>query len=129
MKPIEKDELYEHLSGFLKNKGIELKEGSYSKGIHAGCSLLADAINLSQRGLERAKGEIDKNLDRVRQVIHEKTAPASKSNPQSSSSKPPVQESRGQTSKSASKSPGVKGPAPKASRRQRQRQHRKNKRG
>src|SRR5438128_12445377 len=75
MKPIEKDELYEHVSGFLKNKGIELKEGSYTKGIHAGCSLLADAINLSQKGLERAKMEIDKNLERVRQVIHEKTAP------------------------------------------------------
>src|SRR3982074_2248973 len=75
MKPIEKDELYEHVSGFLKNKGIELKEGSYTKGIHAGCSLLADAINLSQTGLERAKTGIEKKFDQVRQVIHQKTAP------------------------------------------------------
>jgi hypothetical protein len=75
MKPIEKDELYEHLGEFLRNKGIELKEGSYTKGIHAGCSLLADAINLSQAGIERARTGLDKKLDQVRQVIHEKTAP------------------------------------------------------
>src|SRR6266851_3594196 len=75
MKPIQKDELYEHLGQFLKDKGIELTEGSYTKGIHAGCSLLADAINLSQAGLERAKAGLDKKLDQVRQVIHEKTAP------------------------------------------------------
>jgi hypothetical protein len=75
MNAIRKDELYENISQFLKNKGIELKEGSYTKGIHAGCSLLADAINLSQTGLDRAKNGIEKKLDQVRQVIHEKTAP------------------------------------------------------
>jgi hypothetical protein len=77
MKTIKKDDLYENLSQFLKGKGIELKEGSYSKGIHAGCSLLADAVNLSQTGLERAKVGLEKKVDQVRQVIHEKTAPAS----------------------------------------------------
>jgi len=75
MKPIQKDELYENLGQFLKSKGIELKEGSYTKGVHAGCSMLADAINLSQAGLERAKNEFEKRLDQVRQVIHESTAP------------------------------------------------------
>ena len=75
MKPIQKDELYEHMSQFLKAKGIEMKDGSYPRSVKAGCSLLADAINLSQKGLSRAKDEIDKNLDRMRQVIHEKTAP------------------------------------------------------
>src|ERR1035437_2011261 len=75
MKPIQKDELYAHLSEFLKAKGIEMKDGSYPRGIQAGCSLLADAINLSQSGIKRAKVEIDKNVERVRQVIHEKTAP------------------------------------------------------
>jgi hypothetical protein len=83
MNPIQKDELYENISQFLKNKGIELKEGSYTKGIHAGCSLLADAINLSQTGLERAKNGLEKKLDQVRQVIHQKTAP-----------KPPVSATR-----------------------------------
>src|SRR5262249_14930474 len=75
MKPIEKSELYEHVTGFLKSKGVELKSGSYASGIQAGCSLLADAINLSQQGLSRAKVELDEKLDRVRQAIHEKTAP------------------------------------------------------
>ena len=75
MKPIQRDELYEHVSQFLKAKGIEMKDGSYPRGIQKGCSILADAINLSQKGISQAKAEIDKNLDRMRQVIHEKTAP------------------------------------------------------
>jgi hypothetical protein len=77
MKPIEQNEIYDHFSGFLKSRGIELKAGSYSKGIQKGCSLLADAINLSQKGIEKAKSGIDEKLDQMRQVIHEKTAPKS----------------------------------------------------
>src|SRR5262249_22068409 len=87
MKPIEKNELYENLRQFLKGKGVDLTEGSYSKGIHAGCSLLADAINLSQTGLELAKTELEKRVDQVRQVIHEKTAPR-KARPASSNRQP-----------------------------------------
>ena len=75
IRPIKKDELYEHLSQFLKAKGVEMKDGSYPRSVQAGCSLLADAINLSQKGITRAKVEIDKNLERMRQAIHEKTAP------------------------------------------------------
>jgi hypothetical protein len=75
MKPIEKDELYAHVAQFLKAKGVEMKDGSYPRGIQAGCSLLTDAINLSQKGIKRAKVELDKSVERMRQVIHEKTAP------------------------------------------------------
>jgi hypothetical protein len=75
MNKIDKTELYEHVSGFLKTKGVELKEGSYSRRIEQGCGLLADAVNLSQQALQRTKAEMDKRLDRMRQVIHEKTAP------------------------------------------------------
>jgi hypothetical protein len=81
MKPIQKDELYEHLSQFLKAKGVEMKDGSYPKAIQKGCSILADAINLSQKGITQAKVQIDKNLDRMRQAIHEKTAPKAASKP------------------------------------------------
>jgi len=81
MKPIQKDELYEHLSKFLKAKGVEMKDGSYPKAVQKGCSLLADAINLSQKGITQAKAQIDKNLERMRQVMHEKTAPKSASKP------------------------------------------------
>ena len=81
MQPIQKDELYEHLSQFLKAKGIEMKDGSYPKAVQKGCSILADAINLSQKGITQAKVQIDKNLERMRQVIHEKTAPKAASKP------------------------------------------------
>jgi hypothetical protein len=75
MKPLDKNELYENLTGFLKTKGIELKEGSYAQAVQKSCSLLTDAINLGQDGLERAKSKLDSKVDQMRQVIHEKTAP------------------------------------------------------
>ncbi len=83
MKPIRKEELYEHLTEFLKAKGVEMKDGSYPQAIQKGCSFLADAINLSQKGITQAKEQIDRNLDRMRQIIHEKTAPkaAAKTSP------------------------------------------------
>jgi len=81
MKHIEKEELYQHLSEFLKTKGVELKEGSYTNFIHNGCKVLADAINLSQQGLRRAKSGLDQKLDRMRQVIHHKTAPKPRAKP------------------------------------------------
>jgi hypothetical protein len=75
MKTINKNELFEHLSGFLKSKGIELKEGTYSKRIQQGCNLLADTVNATQKTVKRAKVVADENLDRLRQSIHEATAP------------------------------------------------------
>lgn len=75
MKQIDKGELYKHLCGFLETRGIELKEGSYTKRIEQGCGLLSEAINLGQKGITRAKTEVDEKLDQMRQVIHEKTAP------------------------------------------------------
>jgi hypothetical protein len=96
MKPIHRDELYQNLSGFLKSRGIELKDGSYAQGIQRTCSVLADAINLGQKGLGRAKAEIGKKLDQVRQVVHEKTAPASpaRAAAQTSARKPPGAKSK-----------------------------------
>ena len=90
MKTLEKDELYQNLQEFLKTKGVELKEGSYSRKVQKSCSLLSDTINASQKGLARAKGEIDKKLDQLRQVIHEKTAPHA-STASSKSEAPPAQ--------------------------------------
>jgi hypothetical protein len=84
MKPLEKDELYQHIHGFLKNRGVELKEGGYSQTIQKSCSLLSDAINVGQEGLARAKVEVDKKLDQLRQVIHEKTAPPGSASAKSS---------------------------------------------
>jgi hypothetical protein len=81
MTPLNQDDLYQNLRGFLKIKGIELQEGSYARGIQKSCSLLTEAINLGQKGLDRAKVGIDAKLDQMRQVIHEKTAPRRESRP------------------------------------------------
>jgi hypothetical protein len=75
MKTIQKEELFGNLSSFLKTKGVELKEGSYTQAVEKSCGILADVINLTQQGVDRAKTKIDKRLDQMRQVIHEKTAP------------------------------------------------------
>lgn len=89
MKPLEKDELFQNLSEFLKRKGIELKQGSYAQGIQKGCTLLTGTVNAGRRGLECAKAGFDKKLDRMRQVIHEKTAPKAAAAP--SPPEPPPQ--------------------------------------
>lgn len=75
MKTIHHDELYNNLGGFLKSKGIELTDGCCPRALKAGCELLADAVNLSQRGIQRTKKEVDRNLELLRQAIHEMTAP------------------------------------------------------
>ena len=77
MNQIKHEELFGNLKGFLKSKGVELAEGSYTKRVQQGCELLADSINLSQKALKRATTVVDKGLDQLRQTIHEKTAPKS----------------------------------------------------
>ena len=94
MKPIKKDELFSHVSEFLKKRGVEMKEGSYSQAIQNGCSFLTDAINLSQQGMERAKTEFDRHLDHMRRVIHEKTAPKTKPGAESKARKPKARVNR-----------------------------------
>jgi len=84
MKPIDKEELFENLTHFLKARGIQLREGNYKTGIRTGCNVLADAINFGQEGLAKAKAGVDKKLDQMRQVIHEQTAPRPAANPQPS---------------------------------------------
>jgi hypothetical protein len=75
MKTIEKDELFDNVRQFLKKKGIELTDGSYSRTIQKSCRIVADVVNMGQQGLERAKNGIDRKLDQVREVIHRRTTP------------------------------------------------------
>jgi len=103
MKPIAKDELYDHTSQFIKARGIEMKEGSYTKRNQKGFGLLADAINLTHKGIERASAEIDTKLDQLRQVIHEKTAPKPPANPPAA--QPPATPQPAVASKAAAKPP------------------------
>ena len=81
MNEINKEEMFGNLKNFLKSKGIELQEGSYSEGIRKSCDMLADTVNLSQRGFEHAKNAMGKGLDQLRQTIHERTAPRSAAPP------------------------------------------------
>ena len=91
MNKIDKDELFRHLSGFLKAKGVELQEGAYSQQIQKGCGILADTVNLSQQAFDRAKTEMERQLEHMREIIHESTAPrttkAKSSGPRKSSPK------------------------------------------
>jgi len=75
MKTIKQDELFQGLSEFLKAKGIELKDGAYPQRIRRACNLLGDTINATQKTARKAKDEVDKKLDQLRQTIHEATAP------------------------------------------------------
>jgi hypothetical protein len=75
MKTIKQDELFQHLGGFLKSKGVEFTDGSYAQRIRQGCNLLTDAVNATQKTMRTAKVEVDKKLDQLRQTIHEATAP------------------------------------------------------
>ena len=75
MKTIKKDELFRNLGGFLKSKGIELNDGSYTTRIQKSCNLLGDAINATQKTVKQTKVHVDQALDQLRQSIHEHTAP------------------------------------------------------
>ncbi len=102
MQTIKKDELFRNLGDFLKSKGIELNEGSYTTRIQNGCNLLADAINATQKTVSKTKVKVDHALDQLRQTIHESTAP------------PPPPETKSKT-KSAPHAKRPK-PAPKSQR-------------
>ena len=75
MKTIKKNELFQNLGGFLKSKGIELKDGAYSQRINRACDVLTDAINGTQKTVRRTKVKVDEKLEQLRQSIHEATAP------------------------------------------------------
>ncbi len=89
MKTIEKDELFQSLSGFLKAKGIELKEGVYAQRIRQACNLLGDAVNATQKTAMKAKDELDRNLARLRESLREKKAKAPGPSPAAASDPAP----------------------------------------
>ncbi len=103
MKPLKQNEIFQNLSGFLKTRGIELKEGSYATGVQKSCALLTNAINLGQESFERAKVEFDKSMEHMRRVIHEKTAP--KAPPVQTSAAPPPTAAKGNPRPAAAKKP------------------------
>lgn len=100
MKRIKSNELFRNLSQFLNSRGIELKEtGDYTQRIQRCCRLLTDAVNTTQDTLVTAKTKLDAKLDRMRQVIHEKTAPKTAAAP------PPVRPAKKARAKGAGSPP------------------------
>jgi hypothetical protein len=111
MKTIDQNELYQHLCGFLKSKGIDLKEGSYPQRVRQGCGLLTEAINRTQQTASKAKVKVEKKLDLLRQCIHEATAPKGSPSMRKGASPPPPPPSRKpgeRKAKSSQKATGVR---------------------
>ena len=88
MKSIDKEELFGNLTAFLKSKGVDLQEGSYTRRIRQGCDLLSDTINATQQTVARAKAGAERKLDQLRQSIHDATAPKPPSVARANSGKP-----------------------------------------
>lgn len=76
MKTLKKNELLGHVTNFLKTKGIVLEDGSASTKLKTGCETITGIINQGNRSLKNVQKEVTAGVDKVRQVIHEKTAPA-----------------------------------------------------
>jgi hypothetical protein len=113
MKKIDANELYQNLSGFLLAHGVELKDGAYTERIRKGCHTLTEVINTTQNTVARARGTVDRNLDRLRQTIHDATAPEA---PRTPGAPPPAASTprSARPTRPAAKSPGK---SPRTSRR------------
>jgi len=99
MKKIDDKELFQHLSAFLKGKGVHLLEGAFTQSVQKGCEILADTVNLSQQAMERAREQMEKQIDQMRQVVHERTAPKRGGQAGSRAKKSGAAKSRGSRSK------------------------------
>ena len=106
MSEIKHEELFGNLKNFLKSKGIELQEGSYTQRVRKGCEIMASTINLSQRTFKRAKSAVETGLDQLRQTIHEQSAPKSSEAGRAGDKKGPGKAAReaGRSSRSQRKS-------------------------
>ena len=99
MNEIKHEELFGNLKNFLKSKGIELGDGSYTKRVQQGCEILADSINMGQGALGKAKTVVDNGLNQLRQTIHEKTAPKAPVKAATATSAPPKPKAASSTRK------------------------------
>ena len=69
MKTIDQDELFRNITQFLQRKGVELKEGSYSRRLQQCCGLLADVVNTTNKTVARACAEVDQKLKDIRETV------------------------------------------------------------
>ncbi len=84
MKKLGKDDLYQHVNQFLKEKGIEIQDAApLGKGLQKGCQVLTETINSAQTTLEKASNRMDRGIGKMRDLIHKKTAPRKAKAPKS----------------------------------------------
>lgn len=80
MKKLGKDDLYQHIDQFLKDKGIDIQDAKpFGRSLQKGCQALTDTINGAQAAMEKARNRMDSGIDKMREIIHKKTAPRKKS--------------------------------------------------
>ncbi len=75
-KKLNQDELYRNMESFLKSKGIEIKDTVFwGKQLKTGCRLLTEGVNHAQSAIETARTTMEGQLEKMRDVVHRKTAP------------------------------------------------------
>lgn len=80
MKKLGKDDLYQHIDQFLKDKGIDIQDAKpFGRSLQKGCQALTDMINGAQAAVEKSRNRMDRGIDKMREIIHKKTAPRKKS--------------------------------------------------
>ena len=80
MKKLGKDDLYQHIDQFLKDKGIDIQDAKpFGRSLQKGCQALTDTINGAQAAMEKARNRMDSGIDKMREIIHKKTASRKKS--------------------------------------------------
>lgn len=88
MKKLGKDDLYQHIDQFLKEKGIDIQDAKpFGRSLQKGCQALTETINNAQTALEKARNRMDSGIDKMRDIIHKKTAPRKKANASKSTQK------------------------------------------
>ena len=101
MKKLGKDDLYQHIDQFLKEKGIEIRDAApLGRSLQKGCQAFTDAINSAQAALEKARNRMDGGIDKMRDIVHKKTAPRKKAKAPKST---PKRKKKAATKKTASK--------------------------
>ena len=75
MKNIDHNDLFRHVSGYLESKGVQLQDGDYARRLREGCRVLAGIANRTQSTVDTVRIKVDDGVDRLRQFVHEKTAP------------------------------------------------------
>jgi hypothetical protein len=90
MKTIDQDELFRNVTQFLQGRGVELKEGSYTKRLQQCCGLLADVVNTTNHTLARACAEVDRKLKDIRQTVRGRRGPKPPPQPEPVTPEPTV---------------------------------------